>query len=63
MTLFRENYVRREFSYSTFKRSFSLPETIDSDKIKATQSEGILTVSIPKKPEAVEKGPRQVSIS
>ncbi len=59
----KENYVRKEFSYSTFKRSFSLPDSIDSDKIKANQSEGILTVSIPKKPEAVEKGPRQVSIS
>jgi HSP20 family protein len=59
----QKNYVRREFSYSTFKRSFSLPETVESDKIKATQSEGILTISIPKKPDSVEKGPRQISIS
>ena len=32
-------------------------------KIKAKQNDGILTVSIPKKPEAVEKGPKQISIT
>jgi len=58
-----ENFMRREFSYSSFKRSFTLPETVNADKIKAEQSNGILTVHIPKKPEAVEKGPRQISIS
>ncbi|MFW5943822.1 MAG: Hsp20/alpha crystallin family protein, partial [Bacteroidota bacterium] len=30
-----ENYVRREFSYSSFQRSFSIPETVDADNIKA----------------------------
>ncbi len=59
----KKNYVRREFSYSSFKRSFSLPEAVDAEKIKANHSEGILTISIPKKPEAVEKGPRQINIS
>jgi len=58
-----ENFMRREFSYSSFKRSFTLPETVNAEKIKAEQSNGILTVHIPKKPEAVEKGPRQISIS
>jgi len=58
-----ENFMRKEFSYSSFKRSFTLPETVNPDKIKAEQSNGILTVHIPKKPEAVEKGPRQISIS
>lgn len=59
----KENYMRREFSYSSFKRSFTLPETVNPDKIKAEHDKGILTVHIPKKPEAVEKGPRQISIS
>lgn len=58
-----ENYMRCEFYYSSFKRSFTLPETADVEKIKARHNEGILTVNIPKKPEAVEKGPKQISIS
>ena len=58
-----ENFMRKEFSYNSFKRSFTLPDTVNAEKIKAEQSNGILTVHIPKKPEAVEKGPRQISIS
>lgn len=58
-----EKVMRREFSYTAFKRSFSLPDGADSDKIKATYKEGILTVTIPKKEEAKEKPARQISIS
>jgi HSP20 family protein len=50
-----KNYTRREFYYGEFKRSFTLPETVDQDKIKATFSDGILTVGIPKKPELQPK--------
>ena len=57
------NYMRKEFSYSSFKRSFTLPETVDASKISADHSNGILQVHIPKKPEAVEKGPKQIAIS
>lgn len=59
----KENYMRREFHYSSFSRSFSLPDSVDTDKIKAKHDNGILSVSIPKKPEAVEKGPKQIEIS
>jgi len=58
-----ESFMRKEFSYNAFKRSFTLPDTVNAEKIKAEQTNGILTVHIPKKPEAVEKGPRQISIS
>ena len=58
-----DNYVRREFNYSTFKRSFTIPESVDADKIKATHKEGILKVVIPKKEEAIEKGLKQIEIS
>lgn len=44
-------YTRREFAYGTFCRSFTLPETIDSDNIKAEVKDGILTVVLPKKEE------------
>jgi HSP20 family protein len=58
-----EKVMRREFSYTAFKRSFSLPDGADSDKIKASYKDGILTVTIPKKEEAKEKPARQISIS
>jgi HSP20 family protein len=58
-----EKIMRREFSYTAFKRSFSLPDGADNEKIKANYKEGILTVTIPKKEEAKEKPARQISIS
>ncbi len=51
----RENYHRVEMSYGTFTRSFSLPGTIDAEKIKAESKNGVLTVHLPKKPEAKPK--------
>lgn len=58
-----ENYTRREFGYSSFKRSFTLPETVDEGKIKATYNEGILNIHLPKKEEAKQKPPRNIQIS
>lgn len=46
-------YLRREFSYTAFKRSFSLPEDTDWQKIQAAYQNGILQLSVPKK--TVEK--------
>ncbi len=51
----RENYHRLELSYGTFTRSFSLPGTIDAERIKADSKNGILAVQLPKKPEAKPK--------
>jgi HSP20 family protein len=58
-----DQFMRKEFSYSSFERSFTLPETVDANKISADHSNGILQVHIPKRPEAVEKGPKQIAIS
>jgi HSP20 family protein len=58
-----EKIMRREFSYSAFKRSFTLPDSAESEKIKATYKEGILKINIPKREEAKEKPARQISIS
>lgn len=58
-----ENYTRREFGYSSFKRSFKLPETIDDGKIKAEYNEGILCIHLPKKEEAKQKPVRSIKIS
>ncbi len=57
-----EKIMRREFSYSSFNRSFSLPNTVDSDKITATHKDGVLNILIPKKEEAKEKPARQIKI-
>ncbi len=58
-----ENFTRREFGYSSFKRSFALPETVDDSKIKAEYKEGILSIHLPKKEEAKQKPPRNIQIS
>lgn len=49
----KDNYTRREYSYQSFKRSFTLPKNIvDSNKIKAKYTAGELIIEIPKKEEA-----------
>jgi HSP20 family protein len=59
----QENYTRREFGYSSFKRTFTLPESVDDNKIKATYTDGILTIQLPKREEAKEKPARTIKIS
>lgn len=58
-----EGYTRREFGYSSFKRTFTLPETVDDGKINAKYNEGILYVHLPKKEEAKQKPARTIKIS
>ena len=50
-----ENYHRIERSYGSFYRSFTLPRNIDQDNIKAESENGILRISMPKKPELKPK--------
>lgn len=50
-----ENYTRKEFSFSSFHRSFTLPKNVvDKDHVKAAYVDGILKVSLPKLQEAKE---------
>ena len=58
-----EQFTRREFSYQAFSRSFTLPNTVHSDKISAKYENGILKISIPKRDEAKPKPIHQISIS
>jgi len=58
----KTNFLRREFNFQSFKRSFQLPETIDQEQIKATHDAGILTLTLPKKEEEVQKAPRQIEV-
>lgn len=58
-----EKVMRKEFSYYSFTRSFTLPMTVNADKIEASHKDGILYITIPKKEEAKEKPARQIKIS
>ena len=50
-----ENYHRVERSYGSFARSFSLPNSIDADKVVADYKDGLLTLTMPKREEAKPK--------
>jgi HSP20 family protein len=60
----KENYTRREFSYQSFQRSFTVPENaIMSDKIEASYNNGILEVKLPKREEVKPQPEREIKIS
>ncbi|MFD0766008.1 Hsp20/alpha crystallin family protein [Mucilaginibacter lutimaris] len=48
----QKNYSKREYSYSSFVRSFTLPESADHGQIEATYTDGILKIDIAKREEA-----------
>ena len=56
-------YTRKEFSYSTFKRAFSLPDSVDSEKIQAAYKNGVLEITLPKREEAKVQAKRMIDIS
>ncbi len=58
-----QQFNQREFSYQSFSRSFTLPNTADGEKIGAKYENGILRISIPKKEEAKPKPAKQIAIS
>ena len=45
-------YTRKEYSYSSFTRSFTLPEEVNQEKIDAVYTDGVLNLTLPKKEEA-----------
>jgi len=48
----KKDYYLRERNFGSFERAFQLPDGVDGDKIEANFKKGVLTVSLPKKPEA-----------
>ena len=58
-----KNYTRREYNYNSFERSFSLPESVKADQVKAKYENGVLKLSLPKKEEAKAKPKMEVKIS
>ncbi len=57
-----DHFTRKEFNYQSFKRSFTLPDSINTAKIKANYTDGILTVSLPKKEEALPQPTKKIAI-
>jgi len=55
-------FTRREFSYSSFRRSFTLPESVNPTKIDATYKEGVLLVLLPKHKEAQPQPKKLIKI-
>jgi HSP20 family protein len=55
-----ENYHRIERSYGNFSRSFSIPATVDEEKIRADYKDGVLKIVLPKKEQAK---PKQIKIA
>ena len=55
-------FTRREFSYNSFRRSFTIPESVDPEKIDANYTEGVLFISLPKRKEALPLPKKLISI-
>jgi HSP20 family protein len=58
-----QQFTLKEFSYQSFSRSFTLPDTADRNKIGARYENGILRINIPKKDEAKPRPPKQITVS
>jgi HSP20 family protein len=56
-----EKQIRREYSYRSFKRSFTLDEKIDAEKIDAKYTNGVLTLNLPRK-EEVKASVKEISV-
>ncbi len=59
-----DNYTRKEFSYQSFQRSFTVPDNmVNGDKISAKYNEGILNIVLPKREEVKPQPEREIKIS
>jgi HSP20 family protein len=50
-----KHFTRKEFNYQSFQRSFTLPESVNQDKIEATYNDGVLKIILHKKEEMIPK--------
>ena len=57
-----EQFTRKEYSFNSFSRSFSLPENIVGDDISAQYTDGVLKVTLPKKRVEEEKPAKQIAV-
>ncbi|WP_343306465.1 Hsp20/alpha crystallin family protein [Chitinophaga niabensis] len=57
-----EKQIRREFSFRSFSRSFTLDENVDADKINAKYDNGVLKLTLPKK-EAKQEAAKEIIVA
>lgn len=58
-----KDYTRREFSYSSFSRSFSLPENVNEEDVKARYEDGVLKLNLTKKVMTQIKGRKAIEVA
>ena len=56
-------FMRKEFDYASFQRSFLVPETINTKNIKANYKNGLLSIELPKRKEATVEPKKQIKIN
>ena len=61
-TMENEKMRLNEFNFSSFQRSFRVPDSVDQDKIKANYKNGILKIKLPKRKESISKPNRVINI-
>ena len=59
----KETFTRHEFSYNSFRRSFTIPESVDVSSIEATYNEGVLLIKLLKLEEALPQPKKLIKIS
>ena len=57
-----KTFTRKEYNYSSFSRSFTLPEEINKEKIDARYEDGVLNISLPRKEEAKKVTAKQIAV-
>ena len=57
-----KRFTRKEYNYSSFSRSFTLPEEINKEKIDARYEDGVLKISLPRREEAKKPAAKQIAV-
>lgn len=58
----KENFTRREYNYTSFSRTFTLPEEVEKDKIDASYTDGVLSVILPKTEKAIKAASKTIEV-
>jgi len=57
-----KKFTRKEYSYSSFSRSFTLPEEVNQEKIEANYQDGVLKISLPRKEGTNKPSAKQIAV-
>ena len=57
-----KKFTRKEYNYSSFSRSFSLPEEVNKEKIEASYEDGVLKITLPRKEEAKNNSAKHIAV-